>query len=92
MNERTYWWAGLSPTYHGTLGEIRPGVNRWPHLDHELILSYGLVEEISTVPEPPELEAAPTEPTSASVDSSLSTRRRGTRHAEPEAPSETTEG
>ena len=92
VNEHTYFYAGGQPTYHGTLGEIKPGVNRWPHLDHELIMSYGLVEEISTVPEPPELEAAPTEPTLPSVDSPTSTRRRGARHAEPDAPSETPEG
>ena len=103
MNERIYYYAGGQPTYHGTLGEIRPGMNRWPHLDHEVILSYGLVVEVqdmrtSTPAFPPDaaepplpvsdeppvqpVETSPIEPTSASVDSSPSTRRRGGRHLE----------
>ena len=43
MNPEEYSYDGNMPTYHGTLGEIRPGVNRWPHLAHEQVMAYGLV-------------------------------------------------
>ena len=46
MNYEEYFYDGSAPTYHGTLGEIRPGANRWLHLAHELVLSYGLVRHM----------------------------------------------
>lgn len=76
MNDHTYWYAGSSPTYHGTLGEIKPGVNRWPHLEHDVIMGYSLVEEAergtgpplppaATEPAPPVSDALPVEPIEA---------------------------
>ena len=69
MNEHSYWYAGLLPTFHGTLGEIKPGMNHWPHLDHDVIMAYGLVEEFVTGTGPP-VAVEPTEPSPPVPDAS----------------------
>lgn len=81
MNNRVYWWDGLASTFHGRLGEIRPGKNVWPHIPHEEVMAYGLVMEWQDIPSvipsvfTPPSEAPSVEPTPPSVDSPTPARR-----------------
>lgn len=79
MGERSYVYLGDSETYHNTLGRIRPGLNTFPHLTHEVIMATGLVTEMvpAVSPEGAMSHDEPAMPVDSGEPARRESRRRG---------------